>query len=66
MNAEVINVVDTLRLSQRALRSDDAEVIASAESTISYLVLHLKYRQAPLPSRLRPHVERVEAFGRNV
>lgn len=60
---EVINVADTLRLSQQALRSDDAD---SAESAISYLVLHLKYRHAPLPLQLRPHIERVEAFGRNV
>lgn len=61
MHEKVIDVTETLALAQRGLRTEDSAVISSAESVISYLVLHLKHRKAPVPGRLLPHLERLEA-----
>lgn len=58
--AVVIDVTRTLRLAQQCLQAPDAQVAASAESVVSYLVLHLKHSKAPVPARLQPHVERLE------
>lgn len=65
MNEEVIDVANTIRAAQEGLRAGDEELTASAESVLSFLVLHLKHRKAPCPPKLRPHVQRlVEHVGR--
>lgn len=59
MNEQVIDVADTIALAQRGLRAENAAVVLSAESVLSYLVLHLKHRKAPVPGGLRPHLDRL-------
>ena len=63
MHEKVIDVTETLALTQRGLRAEDPDVLSSAESVLSYLVLHLKHRKAPVPGRLLPHLERLEAYA---
>lgn len=59
MNEQVIDVAKTLHACQQAMRSTDEQDVASAESVVSYLTLHLKHRKAPLPAKLKPHFDRV-------
>lgn len=60
MTEAVMDVATTLRSAQKALHSDDPQTVASAESVVSYLVLHLKHSKAPVPHKLRGHLKRVE------
>lgn len=47
MNEQIIDVAKTLHACQQALLSADDQDVASAESVLSYLALHLKHRKAP-------------------
>lgn len=53
----------TLKACQQALCSEDEQDVASAESVVSYLAIHLRHRKAPVPEKLRPHLDRVLRYA---
>lgn len=49
-----------LRACQLGAHHNDPSVRTAAESVISYLVLHLKHKQCPIPDELAGHVKTLE------
>lgn len=61
---EIVSTNEALRLVQRGVVADDEQVQASAESVLSYIVLHLKHSKVSLPAELKPHMSVLERHAR--
>lgn len=57
MDKIVVNVADTLKLCQAAIRSEEPALVDAAESVMSAMMVWLRYDQALLSSELAAHIK---------